>query len=504
MAPCTLIPAPRVSAVACLLCVACGASPPRRSDPQRVRAPTLAPTRSAASTKDVAATPKVELHPVAEMPLGGSLFQLDGRLLLQSANFIAELHDDGLRVRDDLSRALELERPSTMGVVALTGDLAVVDRLQGGWVVGDLYLRRDGGFHPANQGARLPLLGASLWRDGKVLGLSRKPPARFVTYPSSRGHLPMLAPATGPGKLQACQLAKTALFPGAMLAFPSGDAFVAGSLCADNTPAVLHFAPNATTGELTTFEGGEDPGPTVTLVGIRPDDVWVSISKSLAHFDGKAWTQLTVPSAPPIHSLALTPTRTLILGTREAVRLRSIDGTWSERAFERTPGRRFEDAPTLSVAALADDDVWAVRGGVLYHSRASAHELERLEPEVHYRPPHDRFLPREVATPACKSVFVLVYSTAHFTPFEYDFPVLRRALGKLERHAQLKIARRATTQNERWFIGVDVPDLATATQVADAVKQVLPATEPRAYCYRSPAASHIDIESGHVESVDED
>jgi hypothetical protein len=483
--------------------------------PARPR-PTAAATGSAkpvAPEAPDAEAPKPDPHALREVArLAGTakLFELDDGVVLAGGNFIAKLGDDGVTVSDELARGLELNRALTTGVVSLSGrrdgqSHALVERLKGEWFVGDAYRWQKGAWALLPLHAKRAWLGASEWSGGRLLLLGATQPATFVAVPGGGAKLPVLAPApkTSPDAddegRDLCARDKTALEPRAMLALPSGQVFAAGTRCDARTPALEWWEPGAKQGRLVDLPGVENRGPEVHLAGRRADDVWASVAYTLAHFDGKSWAPVELPFQTDVLSLGVTPAGELFVGSDSSgVWTRALDGKWSELSFES--GSPSKDTNVWSIVARSIDDVWVLRGDSLYHSRPAKGGVTRVDPERFYRPPPDTLRPRELATVRCKSPFVLVYATTHFAPLEYDYPVLRSALDKLESRAGLRLELRSTTTENRYFLGVSAPNLERATQLVEHLKRELPAAQAKAYCYDAPVQALIDIDTGRNET----
>ena len=328
--------------------------------------------------------------------------------------------------------------------------------------------------------------GIGRWSKNRVLGYIKPFPfikngayAFRLIGPGSSKDLPV--PALKPKTADHFGAAEPVVEPRQLAVFESGHVVVLSKTTFE------HFEPGKTRGRI-----GPLPAKATSelLATHGPSEVVVPTKGGLAHYNGKAWKRIAVPSSDKVVGLAFHQGK-LWMATARGL-WRRQDTSWQAIAL---PG-----STEVSQLRATQQALW-----LLMHDRKTkdlslySSEAPKQAVQVLKMPAHDTTqfattslsLPK-VARPGCNSIFALFYGITKYAAPGYDFPLTRKAL---RGHTEFKKARFVKTlEGKQQYFGAFVPNLRLARKLTALVSKKVKNSTPQLLCHKPKVLAELDFE----------
>lgn len=239
-------------------------------------------------------------------------------------------------------------------------------------------------FRRSSQGS--VFVGTSPWVGGRRLALISQLEATsgmefVVVQGDARTPVPIASRPAEQADQPELKYCQSTLFGRSLLAFPSGEVFVAGKVCwglyAEGGYAVEMWTASSRKGKVVTIQ---ETAPSFSywdgsaLFGPGPRDVYVAYGHYLGHFDGEKWREVEGALAGDERilkaSLLQDGTLWLLLESENGVlhlRKRAPGATWVDQ-ITQLPGA-FVSSHIDSAWERGKGDLWVIAGEALLHTR---------------------------------------------------------------------------------------------------------------------------------------
>ena len=510
---CGTPPPPETPAPAVTQSAAASAAP--TSAPSAAPAPTIVAS-AAASAPPAPASP---LQAITELPSDASLFALGARGFVSDGRHLLSIEGDDL-VFD----------PAMMsGIEARSADnFWRIDQMGGTWPDGAFLTvmlpEERTGFsqHHRWLGTKWKQEGRSQnsestvgfapWSEGRTLAMFRSGSmvrTRFEVVAGRKGG-PLPTPTAPAGSPVGVCL--TRLNAEAFTALPSGEVFMAGSLCDmegdASASAVERWAPGKSKGLLETLPGAAATASLDVdgLVARSPSEVFLighlmtgkENRPYFARFDGTRWIDEPPPMTGFPAGLWLGPDGVLWTASGETLWSRAPGSArWAPMALPQDTKDGTWALHAQSVWPRGPGDVWVLAAGpksgrlFLMHTRPATKPIKLPDPEEIAEEVRTRSMPAPL-TASCETPFVLIYTVGKSAPPDYDFPSTRAAL---KGHTELAEAALVEVKRvDKRYLGARVPSAALARKLADLIKQKVQGSTPQVTCYNPKVTRALDLD----------
>jgi hypothetical protein len=514
------------------LLTACGTPPPPETPAPATSASTPpVPTSSAAASAatapsgtpsaaaSAASKPTSPLQTITELPSDASLFALGARGFVSDGRHLLSIEGDDLVFDPAMMAGIEARSADTFWRI---------DRMGGTWPDGAFLTvmlpEERTGFsqHHRWLGTKWKQEGRSQnsestvgfapWSEGRTLAMFRSGSmvrARFEVVAGKKGG-PMPTP-TAPSSTPT-SICATRLNADAFTALPSGEVFMAGTLCDTegdaSVSAAERWAPGKSKGVLETLPGA---AATATLevdglVARSPSEVFLIghllVGKEnrpyFARFDGTRWIDEPPPMTGFPAGLWLGPNGVLWTASGETIWSRAPGSTrWAPMALPQDTKDGMWALHAQSVWPRGPGDLWVLATGpksgrlFLMHTRPATKPIKLPDPEEIAEEVRTRSMPAPL-TAGCETPFVLIYTVGKSAPPDYDFPATRAAL---KGHTELADATLVEVKRvDKRYLGAKVASAAMAQKLVELIKQKVQGSTPQATCYNPKVTRALDLD----------
>lgn len=365
------------------------------------------------------------------------------------------------------------------------------------------------------------------WIGGRMLAIEQPATEFDATFVLLSGDKRVTVPVFT-GKKSSQNFCSTDLMAKAFETLPTGEVFVAGLRCTEDSVdiGVERWAPGTATGTLETLPGTEgtqsDRDKSLELVGMAvrsATDVTVAgvrgvfdeatkertESTYFAHFDGTRWREVSSKVDGVVALLDTTADGTLVVSTDRGQLYMgpSVEALTAVPLPEALFGAHLP--LVTSVWSPAPGDIWAI--AVMTNGQSSATNPSGSFYLLHTRPATKPLLSlddfswkeAELVLPGppvegCETPFVLLYTLGKKAPADYDYPSTRTALKGHPEFAVDGMEFIEFERLERRYFGARVPNFTLGRKLAALVKDKVPGSTPEVVCHNPPSKRTLTLD----------
>lgn len=304
--------------------------------------------------------------------------------------------------------------------------------------------------------------------------------------------------------------------PKTLRTLPSGHAFMIGDSCTvDNgkekeAVGIKRWSATDSKGTLDVLPEGGHPGfAVVDLVLHNEKDAYVAANMTserkgppksfdstpyLAHFDGKSWTQDTLPFSDGISGIEVDSQGTVWLASLKGeLYSRTAGGKWVPVTLPFA-GEDRKPIRALNIWSRAPGDEWVLGAdGKRYFALHTGPAVEKTVLPNH-QAMSDIVDELDMPTPLtwhCMTPFVLIYTLSKVAPPDFDYPATRDAL---KGHTEFADASFIEFKRlDKRYMGAIVTDVQMGKNLVELVKKKVPNSTPQLACHSPKPSRQLDF-----------
>ena len=302
-------------------------------------------------------------------------------------------------------------------------------------------------------------------------------------------------------------LPRTDLTPEALGSTRGGTLISVGTrACAGG--AVEIWEPKSTTSRIVALPAAaeEKQGGASIITGAGENDAYVIGGRGAWYYDGKGLTAL--PEPPSAITQAAMAKGTLYALTEAENRFDDKKKAWvvvtPARLF-KLDGKAWTEVPLPTspddIAVDQEGTLWVSTGTTLLRTRKSANEKSQIAvakkaDDTSILSPRARRV--RAAGPLCPSNLVVLYGFTKVTPADYDFPLTRKALKGHTEYDKTRFVV-ANDGGQKFFSAI-VPDVATGRKLVSLIEKEVKGSKPQLLCAEPEIVREVklNLKTGEV------